>query len=213
MTNDGLLAEQIAYYRAIADEYEDHGIDAPGQPELRAAFESFRFTGHVLELACGPGQWTRQIAATAASVTAVDASPEMIARAQSAVGEVPVRFIRSDIFSWEPDRQYNSVFFGFWLSHVPDELFDSFWNLVARSLVPGGQVFFIDDNHRTDQELIEGPGSVVVERRLNNGARHRAVKVPHRPLELEGRLRSIGWDMTVGEAGPFYWGSGTRSNR
>jgi len=32
-------AEQLAYYRAVADEYEDHAID-------------------VLELACGSGVWT-----------------------------------------------------------------------------------------------------------------------------------------------------------
>src|SRR6266511_3494592 len=29
------------------------------------------------------------------------------------------RFIRADIFEWVPDRRYDVVFFGFWLSHVP----------------------------------------------------------------------------------------------
>ena len=42
--------EQLAYYRAVADEYEDHAIDAPGQDELLSAIESFRPTGRVLEL-------------------------------------------------------------------------------------------------------------------------------------------------------------------
>jgi len=31
--NDTLLAEQIAYYRAIAPEYEDHAIPGPGANE------------------------------------------------------------------------------------------------------------------------------------------------------------------------------------
>jgi hypothetical protein len=48
-----IVDEQLAYYRAVADEYEDHAIDAPGQDELLSAIASFRPTGDVLELACG----------------------------------------------------------------------------------------------------------------------------------------------------------------
>ncbi len=83
---DGLLAEQIAYYRAVAPEYEDHAILGPGEDELIAAIEAFRPTGDVLELACGPGAWTERLLDYATSVTAVDASPEMLARAEARVG-------------------------------------------------------------------------------------------------------------------------------
>jgi hypothetical protein len=51
------LAEQLAYYRAVADDYED----VPGQDELRSAIDSFRPTGDVLELACGSGIWTDKL--------------------------------------------------------------------------------------------------------------------------------------------------------
>src|SRR3989442_249402 len=37
-----ILAEQLAYYRAIANEYEDHSIDVAGQDELLAAIDGFR---------------------------------------------------------------------------------------------------------------------------------------------------------------------------
>lgn len=95
MVGDALLNEQIAYYRAIAPEYDDHGIDAPGQRELRAAFDRFASSdhvlgGHILELACGPGHWTKQLLDGASSVTAVDASPEMIERARSQLAEAGV---------------------------------------------------------------------------------------------------------------------------
>jgi len=53
--SDPLLTEQIAYYRAIAPEYEDHTIPGPGEEELVAAIDAFQPTGDVLELACGPG--------------------------------------------------------------------------------------------------------------------------------------------------------------
>lgn len=207
---DPLLAEQIAYYRAIAPEYEDHAIPGPGASELTAALDAFCPAGRVLELACGPGAWTERLLRHAASVTAVDAAPEMLARARARVGEERARFVQADLFTWRPDRRYQVVFFGFWLSHVPLDRFESFWSLVADCLEPGGRVFFVDDGYRTPDELIEGESSSTIRRRLNDGSAFRAVKVPHRPTDLEDRLRRLGWCITVTPttAGPFYWGAG-----
>jgi hypothetical protein len=33
----------------------------------------------------------------------------------------------SGAVAWRPDRRYDVVFFGFWLSHVPLERFAAFW--------------------------------------------------------------------------------------
>jgi len=122
-----------------------------------------------------------------------------------------VRFIEADLFTWEPDRRYDVVFMGCWLSHVPTERFASFWARVGAALAPGGRVFFVDDYHRTPQELIEGPDSSTIERHTPDGTAYRLVKVPHQPEELERRLRRLGWDITVtATAGPFYWGAGRR---
>jgi SAM-dependent methyltransferase len=206
---DPLLAEQIAYYRAIAHEYEDHVIPGPGEDELIAAIEAFRPAGDVLELACGSGAWTERLLHHATRDTAVDAAPEMLARATTRVGKGRVRFIQADLFAWQPSRRYDVVFFGFWISHVPLDRFDAFWSLVADCLLPSGRVFFIDDAYRTPDELIEGESSSTIRRRLNDGTPYRAVKVPHRPTDLEDRLRRLGWDVTVtATSGPFYWGHG-----
>ena len=116
-----------------------------------------------------------------------------------------VRFIEADLFSWRPDRRYDTVFFGFWLSHVPEEHFDSFWSLVDDCLRPDGEVFFFDDNYRTEAELIEGVSSPVVERRAGDGTPFRIIKVPLQPGALERRLHLLGWDITVNPtAGPFF---------
>ena len=206
--------EQLAYYRAIANEYEDHAIDLPGQEELLAAIDAFRPTGDVLELACGSGIWTENLLRSAATVTAVDGAPEMLARARERVGgSAPVRFVEADLFAWKPDRRYDAVFFGFWISHVPDEEFASFWSLVADALRPDGTVFFFDDNHRSDAELIEGVDSAVVQRRVNDGTPFRVIKVPYTPAGLERRLRDLQWDIKLrGTSGPFYWGIGGRGS-
>jgi demethylmenaquinone methyltransferase/2-methoxy-6-polyprenyl-1,4-benzoquinol methylase len=209
---DQVLAEQVAYYRAIAPEYEDHALPGPGADEIISVLEAFRPAGDVLELACGPGIWTPRLLPHATSVTAVDASPEMLAIAAARVRDRRVRFIQADLFSWQPDRRYDVVFFGFWLSHVPLDRFESFWSMIAAALRAGGRVLFIDDGYRTRDELVEGESSPVIRRRLNDGAAFSAIKVPHQPAELQQRLTRLGWQITVTPAvGPAYWGAGTRS--
>jgi demethylmenaquinone methyltransferase/2-methoxy-6-polyprenyl-1,4-benzoquinol methylase len=166
----------------------------------------------VLELACGPGLWTESLHRSAASVTAVDAAPEMLARARKRVGpDASIRFVEADLFSWHPTRRYDAVFFGFWISHVPEDSFCSFWNLVDEALAPDGRVFFFDDNHRTDLELVEGIHSPIVERTLNDGTPFRVIKIPYEPAALERRLRALHWNISVtGTSGPFYSGTGSR---
>jgi len=213
MENAGsLLSEQLDYYRAIAKEYGDHSIDVPGKDELVNAIMDFKPTGDVLELACGSGKWTPILLKTAETLTAVDGAPEMLSLVKAHLpNTVPTRFIEADLFSWVPDKQYDAIFFGFWISHVPEERFEPFWSMVATALKPGGRVFFCDDNYRPDVELIEGPDSAVVERRLNDGSPYRIIKVPHQAESLEARLRSLGWDIAVtSTSGPMYWGVGGR---
>jgi demethylmenaquinone methyltransferase/2-methoxy-6-polyprenyl-1,4-benzoquinol methylase len=218
---DRLLAEQIAYYRARAPEYaetaipdiSDAGMSKAWQ-EISAALAAVEVTGDVLELACGPGIWTGRLLETASSVTAVDASPEMLAIAEAKVDGPRARFICADLFSWAPERRYDLVFFGFWLSHVPLERFDAFWEMVERCLRPDGRVVFVDDAYRTDDELIEGPQSSLIQRVLNDGTAHRAVKVPHTPKGLEDRLARLGWRIIVRSMpGPFFFGMGTPVGR
>lgn len=215
---EALLQEQVAYYRARAREYTETAFPelssetrrAAGR-ELTEAIEHFAPVGDVLELACGPGTWTAALLRHATSLTAVDASPEMLSLAAAKVQDPNLRFIQANLFSWRPDRRYDAVFFGFWLSHVPLERFEQFWSLVAECLKPAGRVLFLDDAFRTPDELIEGEHSAVIRRRLTDGTAFRAFKVPHTPQELERRLTELGWRIRVrrARAGPFFWGSGS----
>jgi trans-aconitate methyltransferase len=202
---NALLADQVAYYRAVAAEYQ---LSEPAH-DFATALDEFRPAGDVLELACGPGTWTQQLLGHAATVTAVDAAPEMLARAQARVGEGRVRFVQADLFEWTPELKYDFVFFGFWLSHVPPERFSTFWTLVRTCLNPNGRVFFVDDNARMPEELVYGEASFAIQRRLRDGTAHRAVKVPYQPAELEERLRRLGWLIDVTPVwGPYYYGAG-----
>jgi SAM-dependent methyltransferase len=218
---DDLLTEQIAYYRAQAPRYLAEanlpipdGELAVAEQEVVATLEEARPSGHILEIACGPGTWTDQLARHAESVTAVDASPEMLALAAERVTSDRVRFIQANLFEWTPDRRYDAVFFGFWLSHVPLERFAAFWSLVADALGPDGRVMFVDDGFRASDELIEGEASSTIRRHVRDGRPFRIVKVPHSPEELERRIRELGWDMRVRRLpGPFFFGEGTPPRR
>src|SRR5258708_256031 len=133
-----LLSEQAAYYHALGEDYLHQGLDLPGGQELAEALEAFRPAGRVLELACGPGVWTGQLLGRPTETPAVAASREMLAGAAAGVGSDRVGLVRADLFDWAPDRRYDVVFFGFWLSHVPPERFDAFWSTVAGGLAEGG---------------------------------------------------------------------------
>jgi SAM-dependent methyltransferase len=211
---DRLLDEQRAYYSAVAEDYENQRLNLPGSDEVTQALDAFRPTGTILDLACGPGAWIGQLLRHASDVTALDASPEMLAIAAARVGRERVRFIQADLFTWKPDRRYDVVFMGFWLSHVPAERLESFWSFVGDCLKPGGRVFFVDDAYRTPDELVEDTSSSTIRRQLPDGTAYRLVKVPHRPADLERQLRQLGWDIKVtATAGPFYWGAGSLGER
>jgi ubiquinone/menaquinone biosynthesis C-methylase UbiE len=214
---DLLLAEQIAYYRARAAEYDQTGsfINDDAYPALVEALEAFSPRGRVLELACGTGQWTVELARHATVLTGLDASAEMLALNRARLGRDDVDYVEADVFAWNPTERYDVVFFSAWLSHVPPQRFEEFWSLVERCLDAGGRVFAIDELPAVEslESRLAGSVAPVVERRLSTGETYRAVKVFYEPAELERRLSALGWDATVSPAGwRFFYLTGARAS-
>jgi ubiquinone/menaquinone biosynthesis C-methylase UbiE len=217
--DDGLLRGQLAYYRARAGEYDEwflrQGRHDRG-PEwnrrwfsevdgVRRELDGFGPTGDVLELACGTGLWTTELARHANAITAVDASPEVLeinrSRLRDADPETPINYVRADLFDWRPERRYDTVFFGFWLSHVPPDRFAAFWDLVRSALGPGGRVFFVD-SLRTEtlaekERLDRATRGNTTLRRLNDGREFRIIKIFYEPDGLAARLDEMGWNICV----------------
>jgi demethylmenaquinone methyltransferase/2-methoxy-6-polyprenyl-1,4-benzoquinol methylase len=201
-----LLAEQVDYYRARANEYDETGLvgaDEQGR-RLQAALASFGPRGRVLELACGTGQWTGRLAATAQHVTAVDSSPEALAINRAAVADPHVQYVEADLFTWRSPERYDTVFFAFWLSHVPPERFEAFWALVSECLAPDGRVFFVEDRPTLAAYEQPAPGEpeYVVHRALLDGRTYRAIKAFRDPAWIVERLAGLGWAAEAEVVGP-----------
>ncbi|HEX7475725.1 MAG TPA: class I SAM-dependent methyltransferase [Dehalococcoidales bacterium] len=195
MNHDSLLKEQTDYYRARSGEYDEwffrHGRYDRG-PELnqswfaevetvRRALDAFKPAGKVLEMACGTGIWTKNLLEYAGGITAVDASKEMLAINRGRTQSTKVRYVQADLFTWQPDEQYDVVFFAFWLSHVPPERFEDFWKLVAAATKPNGRIFFIDSQYEStstaNDHKLKSKKSTSVTRLLNDGRKFQIVKV------------------------------------
>lgn len=228
------LAEMARYYRERAAEYDewfdrrgrfDHGPQLNVRwfaevAEVERALDAMDFGGDVLELAPGTGIWTQRLARVARSLTAVDAAPEMIAltrarlAGQSAVSHVT--YIQADLFSWRPEHQYDAVFFGFWLSHVPRERLDAFARLVAAALRPGGALFFVDSRREPSSTAVDhqlpDEETQVMTRRLNDGRAFSVVKNFYQPDVLTARFAAAGCAVTARQTPTYFlYGSGHRS--
>jgi SAM-dependent methyltransferase len=113
-----------------------------------------------------------------------------------------------DVFGLAATHDFDAVFFGFFLSHVPPSRFDDFWEIVEGLLAPGGRAFFVDEGRHFEwREDWVDEAEGVVRRPLSDGTVHRAVKVLWRPEDLEARLTDLGWIASVQTEGPFYWGT------
>jgi len=223
---DGVLADQRAYYRARVPEYDewwqrrgryDHGPELGAQwarqvAQIADALDAFGAGGDVLEMAGGTGWWTRWLARTAGRLTVLDASPEALDLNRARVCRDDVEYVVADVFSWRPPKTYDVVFFSFWLSHVPRARFSAFWSLVRSCVAPGGRVFLVDnrrDMHRsagTEDAYVIDRGADLDLRRLHDGRTYRVVEIFYEPDELQSLLGEHGWAATIEATHWFVFG-------
>ena len=209
-----IIAEQIAYYRARAPEY-DEAFRGGHDPELIAALDAAAPRGRVLELACGSGAWTQSLLRhPVESILAVDAAPEMLAIHAARVVDERITRVTADLFTWRPAAQFDFVTFAFWLSHVPPARFVPFWRLVRDATAVGGRVFFVDQDDRGlhFEQPTDDPDFPTVPRPLDDGRTMTAIKVYHRPEDLRESLVQLGWRTRLEQVGNgFFWGEARRA--
>jgi demethylmenaquinone methyltransferase/2-methoxy-6-polyprenyl-1,4-benzoquinol methylase len=222
------LNEQLAYYCARASEYDqwwlrlgryDRGAEANSNwfkegATVASALHSFQPTGSVLELAGGTGIWSEQLLPHASHLTVVDGSTEMLALNAVRLHAPNVTYVAANLFEWHPTDQFDVIFFGFWLSHVPPDRFNAFWELVRKSLKPGGRFFFVDSRRELSSTAVDhrlpDVESTTHKRRLNDGREFQVIKVFYEPEALAARLKQQGWYADIRQTENYFiYGSGS----
>lgn len=216
------LGDQIAYYRARAEEYDewfyrrgryDQGPHLNRQwfdeaETCRRRLGSLGPVDAALELAAGTGIWTRELLKIAAHVTSVDASSEVLAINRAKQGaSANVTYEQADLFSWEAPRQFDLVSFTFWLSHVPPSAVEEFLSKVYRATRPGGTVFMVDSRRASTSTAPDQSvhGSDIYQRRiLNDGRTFNIVKIYYGVEQLASLFRHAGFTVQV-ELTPAYF--------
>jgi 2-polyprenyl-3-methyl-5-hydroxy-6-metoxy-1,4-benzoquinol methylase len=225
VTDQNILQEQVDYYRARAGEYDEwwfrigrydrgpefnaqwHAETATVDAALIAWIERRR-PARILELACGTGLFTRHLAPRVAHVTAVDASPEVLAINRQRIDAANVTYVQADLFTWRPTERYDAVFFSFWLSHVPADRFAAFWSMIKTTLAPGAAAYLIDSafdrSSTAKNHVLPASGDGVVARKLNDGRAFHIVKLFYEPKGLAAQLDQLGWSSTLGQTPRYF---------
>lgn len=107
---------------------------------LRLTLNNIPFTT-CLEIGCGTGKNTAFLAQTANSITAIDLSEEMLAKAKEKAGSKNITFKQADItgdwgFAQGP---YDLITFSLVLEHIFD--LDHIFSQVSKQIRPGGYVY------------------------------------------------------------------------
>jgi hypothetical protein len=209
MSDDAQIREQIDFYCQEARQLATLGLTDMAPDELASAalgtlagvVETYcPPSSRCLELASGWGRFTRPLLQLCQQVTAVDAAAQMHAINRAFNGDARVEYVHADLFEYAPKERYDLVFAGFWLSHVPETRFGSFWNMVASALAPNGSVVMIDDGILDAygiSRFADDPTGSDAHRRLWDGQEFTIVKNAYSPSGLERHLGDLGWSATV----------------
>lgn len=200
-----ILTEQISYYRARADEYDESISSrleafATGK-DLLAKLGTF---DQILELACGTGIWTETLLKMGNHITAVDAAPEMLKISKEKLGDERITYQQADLFNWNPDKEYDLVFFANWLSHIPPNAVDDFLGKVKKCLHKNGQIAFVDQHAPSDADKAIAEKDIYAKRPLA-GQEFTIIKVFYDLGELQKKLEGLRFEVSVEKFGENFF--------
>ena len=165
------IQNQIDFYHRLADTY-DSQVDAEGilsEQRYRRLFQENARYYRGLDIGCGTGNWTRGLLEVCDSVLAIDASARMLERCRDKLGANRISYQQVNVLDFPNLGEFDIIFSTFWVSHVPFELQDSFWQWIAQSSKPMGEIIMQDS-------IESGPGGGGSIRTLPSGDKYEIVK-------------------------------------
>ena len=215
-------AEMLAYYEARAPEYDDWYLrrgryargpidDMAWTSDLDAAtlwLDGLGLGGRIVELAAGTGWWS-PLLATRGELWCYDGNPAPLERARERLVAHDLRAHLHVRDAWaEPEFAADTLFAGFWLSHVPRARLAGFLELARRWLKPGGTFAFIDSRYEPRMSAVDhrhDPAAETTLRRLDDGREFTIPKVFYEPAELEAALLAAGFQTATVTVTPRFF--------
>lgn len=203
---NNILTDQINYYRARANEYDESIAGASDIfDDGKALLSKLGAFDQILELACGTGVWTETLLKMSEHVTAVDAAPEMLQIAKEKFGDERITYQQVDLFNWNPDKHYDLVFFANWLSHVPPNAIDDFLSKVKKSLRENGVIALVDQHAPSDADKAIAEKEIYAKRPLADGREFMIVKKFYDLGDLQKKLEGLGFEVNVEKFGENFF--------
>ncbi len=202
----------ISYYNDRAKEYEKIYSKPERQDDLQTAsfYLQHAFADkHVLEIACGTGYWTEQIAKSASSIYATDINESVIDIAKGK--EIPNQYVSfgiEDIYNFNTLNKHESLFGGFIMSHIKIQDLDKFLMTINNVVCPGGKIVFMDNNYVEGSNLpitnTDEHGNTFQTRKLEDGSSHLVLKNFYSENFLRHKLNGIANEVKFIKL-KYYW--------
>lgn len=211
MTNP-VNTDMAAYY-ALRNNFDEEDVENPDAmddlDQIMDRLLELMSAQRVLELACGDGYWTDELAECAESVMATDINPSLLEMAKSReLPEDVVQFAVMDACEPQIDGDFSACFAGFWWSHVKrqDQL-DVLKRM--RDVVGKDSLLMLIDNSFVETEKTtiartDLDGNTYQIHALPNGERYEIVKNFPTDSTLRKRFSSILRDMRI-QRYEHYW--------
>lgn len=194
------------YYRERAAEYDAVYAKPERQPDqarLKRLLPELVTGRRVLEIAAGTGYWTQYLAMTGKSITATDLNAETLAIASIRdYGPADVSFRVADAYQLDAvPGEFDTVFCGFWWSHVLRADIPRFLAGVRDRVGSGARLILLDNryvagsNHPVTRT---GPGGDTYQQReLSDGRQYEVLKnFPSQSqlsADLDGFASGLDW--------------------
>jgi SAM-dependent methyltransferase len=195
----------MAAYYARRENFDEEDVDNPDAMDaLDEIMERLRelMTGQrVLELACGDGYWTDELAEYAESVLATDINANLIEQAKTrALPEEVVQFAVTDALDPQVQGDFTACFAGFWWSHVKREEQAAVIGRLRECVGKDGLLVLVDNSFLEGETTIartDAEGNTYEIHALPDGERYEIVKNYHSDSALRKKLSPLLRDMRV----------------
>lgn len=196
----------MAAYYARRSNFDEEDVENPDAmdalDEIMDKLRELMSGQRVLELACGDGYWTDELAEYAEAVLATDINQNLLEQAKTRdLPEDIVQFALADALNPQVEGDFSACFAGFWWSHVRREQQADVIAHLSRIVGKDGLLVLVDNSYveseKTTIARTDAEGNTYQIHALPDGERYEIVKNFPTDSALRKRLGPLLRDMRI----------------